>query len=145
MTVSSSPSRTSQPCDYLLHCCSSFSTSYLILQVLLCLAWFSLLKSFSRSPSALPFLFCCSSSTRRACGPYQHLQRVPKQAVLSHASAAVFTGCISPLPEMPLHTPFHFTCLSSIPDWVFLFIYLIHLFSRSFVHLFLKFSHTFWA
>lgn len=61
LAVSSSPSRTSQPCDRLLHCCSSFSTSCLILQVPLCLAWFSLLKAFARSPCTLPFLFCCSS------------------------------------------------------------------------------------
>lgn len=114
----------------LLNYCSSFSTNCLILQILLCLTWFSLLNSFPRSPSTFPFFSCCSSLPPADLVIPTCLSRDFLNKLCFLTLCSLF--CVCPLPEIPLHTPFHFTCLSFIPDLVS-FIYLLNSFIQSFL------------
>lgn len=113
----------------LLHYCSSFSTNSLILQILLCLTWFSLLNSFPQSPSTFPFLSCCPSLPPADLVIHASLSRDSLNKLCFLTS---LQPCICPLPEIPLHTPFHFTCLSFIPARVSL-IDLLNSFTQPFL------------
>lgn len=107
---------------------SSFSTNYLILQILALPDMVRFACTFPSIPIYLSvFILLPLSSTRRSRDPYQLSRDSLNKLVLSHVSTALF--CICPLPGDSLHTPFHFTVLSFISAWDSL-IYLLNSFTQ---------------